>query len=1679
MSEGQQFPIFITARSDPNQRAFDEFVMNAERAGKRAGDALGRAMAGVKDTISQALSIPRNELGSLDLNIEQLRQMERESLAVANATRQYAEATKAAAIASGENYRARTEEIRAAFELARAEEASAAQLRAKVRVMEQVQTQLNQTASATDLVIGKNNELVRSMQNVARAANVAEQSQRNVNALSAPGLDPFRAASNNGATTSALAEMVRQQEVADRLRAEMDNLRRAEVGAAEGASMLAAAHRGTALEIGYATRSARESASVFEAMYREQEQAARSLDELRRAEVGAAEGAKILEATYRGTALEVGRTANSARESAAVFEKAFREQERMASGVSVEMQRLLQQIDPAAAAQMRFEQSTEMVNAALRQGIITQQQATQAMELLNAEFVRNAGSSGQMRMGMVQVGQQMQDVAISLYGGQRASVVFAQQIPQLAFALTSLEGSSNKAANRIGQIASLMSGPWSIAVVGLSAVIGGLIDRYILAGDEAEKSKGKTLTLVDALEKSRFGTDAARKALEEYNAEQDRARKSTEDMIKINLASAEARLKDALATRQQLAAQLAKADADALTAGQGMSGEEARYARVAAAQTANIARGRLSENAANIATIAEALGNLKIQDAVRDAKAAIDPIVAINNKYDDMAAAATRAAVGNERLTAALKGTLTQIGKSRERDLEAQRKSSGSSSGRADLADYGSPLRSYRTTGGFAEQRKDRLHAGLDMAAPMGTPVYAPQAGTISFAALAGAYGNLIKMNHGGGTETRFGHLSQFAVGKGQQVNKGDLIGYVGSTGRSTGAHLHYEVRVNGKPVDPSKGKFPFDASKVAEEGQKARDAAQQAAEQMQRFAESSAEKVARINERFDEQPRLIDQANAATRELEQTMADVEDQLVNNASLTDEQRAILVQTYKDAQKGVVTIQDSLVRPYRQLAEDAQRRVEIERLLAQGREDEAEAVQIIWQYEQRNADLTEQQKTNILDMVRAERAVTEELRARQQVIGYYLDATRSVKQELVSIFSGNGSFGNLQSVFRNLNAQVMVEQIFGPMFRDLDKWVKEQSGVTSSVDFFADETKRAGDSAKSVADAFNDAAQRIRNPGAAGSAGSGLDSLIGSIGGGVNRAAIKNGLFGAAFGGAANDNGLSRIIEDLRTPDITVMGRSLKQSGTALGLDPERYFSEMQARLAKPITEAIATLGIMLPGKIGGVLSGAVVGNMVGGPLGAGLSLLDSIGIGGGGLLGKALPGFQTSGLVDGLAKSLGIGFSSTGSQVGGALGSFLPIPGGSIIGSVVGGLLGKIKLSKGVSAGLGGLFGAAGSIALGIPMLGPLGILAGLLLGHKAKYGNAVLGNSGMTISQNDKKLVEDATTAGNDVTGSLDKIMEALGASLGNYAVSIGQTDGKWRISTSGRSGELKSKYSDVQVFGKGDEAYQKAVEAAVRDAISDGAITGITQAAQNILKAGGDLQKAIEKAALIQSIPKQLKQITDPVGYAVDELNAEFRKIVSALTEGSASAAEFADAQKLYDLKRAEAIKQASEQMTSALRGLLNDLTTGNDALSLRERQTSAVAKYDPLRARVEAGDATAFNDFADAARALLDIERQMFGSQSGYFDRLAEVTGISRTALAGQDALISGASGAASPFAANDNLTGSIDSQTGVLVNGFTGLESQLAAVNQNLGALIAQGYGGAQSGYSFPTPYASYY
>ena len=94
-------------------------------------------------------------------------------------------------------------------------------------------------------------------------------------------------------------------------------------------------------------------------------------------------------------------------------------------------------------------------------------------------------------------------------------------------------------------------------------------------------------------------------------------------------------------------------------------------------------------------------------------------------------------------------------------------------------------------------------HNGIDVPAPAGTPIYATADGTIGRAQWVNGYGKYVEIEHGSAIQTRYGHMSRIAVAAGQRVKRGDIVGYVGSTGRSTGNHLHYEVRIAGAPVNP------------------------------------------------------------------------------------------------------------------------------------------------------------------------------------------------------------------------------------------------------------------------------------------------------------------------------------------------------------------------------------------------------------------------------------------------------------------------------------------------------------------------------------------------------------------------------------------------------------------------------------------------------------------------------------------------------------------------------------------------------------------------------------------------------------------------------------------------------------------------------------------------------------
>jgi len=113
-------------------------------------------------------------------------------------------------------------------------------------------------------------------------------------------------------------------------------------------------------------------------------------------------------------------------------------------------------------------------------------------------------------------------------------------------------------------------------------------------------------------------------------------------------------------------------------------------------------------------------------------------------------------------------------------------------------------------TGSFGERTdpfngEGAFHSGVDISASYGQPIIAPADGVVTFADFLGGYGKAVVVDHGHEITTRYGHLASFAVAVGQYVHRGDTIGYVGLSGRSTGPHLHYEVRINDTPVNPHK----------------------------------------------------------------------------------------------------------------------------------------------------------------------------------------------------------------------------------------------------------------------------------------------------------------------------------------------------------------------------------------------------------------------------------------------------------------------------------------------------------------------------------------------------------------------------------------------------------------------------------------------------------------------------------------------------------------------------------------------------------------------------------------------------------------------------------------------------------------------------------------------------------
>lgn len=423
-----------------------------------------------------------------------------------------------------------------------------------------------------------------------------------------------------------------------------------------------------------------------------------------------------------------------------------------------------------------------------------------------------------------------------------------------------------------------------------------------------------------------------------------------------------------------------------------------------------------------------------------------------------------------------------------------------------------------------------------------------------------------------------------------------------------------------------------------------------------------------------------------------------------------------------------------------------------------------------------------------------------------------------------------------------------------------------------------------------------------------------------------------------------------------------------------------------------------------------------------------LSLLGNIGGGGSGGTGGGLfsnlgnlfksggAGEGGGGLLSGLGSVSGLG------NISSALG---PIAAGFSINQAVAKLFGADQKKNGMLLSL-----------LGGPILPAL--IGSTLRGSATlNFTNGSLG-VGATRGNSSSRIASSSGAVGS-LADMLESVADSLGGSIsGAGSVSVGMRKKKYVVDTSGQG---RTKGSGVLSF----KTEQEAIEAAFRDALQDGVINGISAASQKILSAGGDLQKAIQKAAMIESIPKALKARMNPVGAALDAVNEKWDKMIAALKEGGATAEQMADAEKLYRLERADALKAANDN----LKEFIDSLNFGSSSnYSLPDQLASLRADLNLYLGKIASGDFAGVDQqrYLQLAGQDLEILREIDGSGAGYFNRVDEL----RTAT---QRLADGLS-ASTAEAARDPFAETTATNTGATVAGVTAVAEILAQHSQLL-------------------------
>lgn len=751
-----------------------------------------------------------------------------------------------------------------------------------------------------------------------------------------------------------------------------------------------------------------------------------------------------------------------------------------------------------------------------------------------------------------------------------------------------------------------------------------------------------------------------------------------------------------------------------------------------------------------------------------------------------------------------------------------------------------------------------------------------------------------------------------------------------------------------------------------------------QEAEKLGQVADQTRERVAGITSQWNEQPKLIDQAAKATRDLADITATLGlkaldyDRLIGELKIAKpegfEAQIALLETAKkalgdiasDAAKAGPIISEGMLRPFTEFVAESAKQAEIDTLRLTGREDEANAMQQILNLEKQMGPLSEGRKQAVLDTVKAERLMQRALEENEQLLqravqsaNVFQDAITGIVAKPFDISSYKNAFSSIFGDFqKNFASSITSKFLGGDLGKQFEDVLRQKSDpLGASADQLTQSALELHKSAIALAQAGQTLAAGATGPtageiaatpsaylptaGGAAPIGGALSSIGSAIGGGAGSFLSLFGQIATQVGGASNTQ--TQILgAGLDTADYTKRVLDY-QKRSALLADPVQYYNLLGKTVGGKLDQTLGSGGLFgsIGGKLGTVLQGVQLGQMAG-------ALLSALG-----LKGKGV----------GIGSSIGGGI---GALVGGPLGAII----GGLIGGLVGSLFGKKKKPKGFAT-IGG-----------------------------DEFGNLDVSKTGGKTAQK-----QESSKAANNVIDAIERIAEQfhllIDASLGKVTVGIRGDD--YRVDPTGGG---RTKGPGVLNFG---QDAQGAIEAAILDLINDGVLVGLREGTKTLLNNARNLQSGLSKALKFEDVFKKLKEYKDPLGAAIDELDFQFNDLRKIFAEAGASAAEYAQLEELYAIERADVIKKAAKDATATLKALFEELTyKGDFGLSLRTRETNAKAAFAPFQQQIQSGQPVDQEAFSDAARALLDVERSIYGSTQQYFEILALVTSLTQQAM-----------------------------------------------------------------------------